>query len=205
LLYGDNTVYVPNYYSTLSERNRDATQASQTLLPSNGEPYRRRFRHLDVRHIPGSNLLYRIAQPTTQVFPTGSEESRVASPMLVVTPRPTPVTQTIPDSEIDLIYHSPPVIEQDTAFSSMFGSIEHINRLPNAEQIRDRLKYIYEEFIAPHSPNEINLSADCRENIILAYEHNRLSLQVLQEARMAILRLVFLNTWPRLLREKQGI
>ncbi|KAI8055241.1 hypothetical protein BDF22DRAFT_676136 [Syncephalis plumigaleata] len=71
-----------------------------------------------------------------------------------------------------------------------------------AELVRKELVKLYNEYIIPHSPNELNITSACRENITKAYMEDRLTFQSFEPVRYEVLQLIFQNTWPRMLRSE---
>ncbi|RKP26985.1 hypothetical protein SYNPS1DRAFT_27343 [Syncephalis pseudoplumigaleata] len=72
----------------------------------------------------------------------------------------------------------------------------------DAALLAQELVKLYREYIIPYSPNELNITCNCREALVQAYEQERLTFESFEPARYEILQLVFQNTWPRMLRSE---
>ncbi|KAI9597906.1 hypothetical protein BDF19DRAFT_433007 [Syncephalis fuscata] len=81
-------------------------------------------------------------------------------------------------------------------------SFDNIEDALNAEVLNKELVMLYNEYISPHAPNELNLTSDCRHALMQAYEQNQLTFEAFEPARYEVLQLIFLNTWPRMLRSQ---
>ncbi|KAI9596998.1 hypothetical protein BDF19DRAFT_412524 [Syncephalis fuscata] len=81
-------------------------------------------------------------------------------------------------------------------------SFDNIEDALNAEILNNELVILYNEYVRPHAPNELNLTSNCRHALMQAYEQNQLTFEAFEPARYEVLQLIFLNTWPRMLRSQ---